>query len=93
MDAEQRAALDTPARSPDRDRSYLINDAVDAYLAMHRGRSPTLRQACARSTPASSPPMRKYRRTRAGGDGPLTPARPSPIQTLRGITSLCWKPL
>ncbi len=36
MDAEKRAALDALARATDRDRSYLINEAVDAYLAVHR---------------------------------------------------------
>ena len=36
MDAEKRAALDALARAMDRDRSYLINEAVDAYLAVHR---------------------------------------------------------
>ncbi|WP_207540942.1 CopG family ribbon-helix-helix protein [Sabulicella rubraurantiaca] len=36
MDAEKRAALDALAQVTDRDRSYLINEAVDAYLAVHR---------------------------------------------------------
>ncbi|MHB0704116.1 CopG family ribbon-helix-helix protein [Roseomonas mucosa] len=36
MDAEKRAALDALARATDRDRSYLINEAVDAYLTVHR---------------------------------------------------------
>jgi predicted transcriptional regulator len=36
MDAGKRAALDALARATDRDRSYLINEAVDAYLAVHR---------------------------------------------------------
>ncbi len=36
MDAEKRAALDALARVTDRDRSYLINEAIDAYLAVHR---------------------------------------------------------
>ncbi|WP_201445393.1 CopG family ribbon-helix-helix protein [Belnapia sp. F-4-1] len=35
MDAEKRAALDALARVTDRDRSYLINEAVDAYLTVH----------------------------------------------------------
>lgn len=36
MDAEKVAALDALAEQADRDRSYLINEAVDAYLAVHR---------------------------------------------------------
>jgi len=36
MDAEKQAAIDALARATDRDRSLLINDAVDAYLALHR---------------------------------------------------------
>ena len=38
MDAERRAALDALAQATDRDRSYLIDEAVDAYLAVHRWR-------------------------------------------------------
>ena len=34
MDAEKRAALDALARVTDRDRSYLVNEAIDAYLAV-----------------------------------------------------------
>jgi predicted transcriptional regulator len=36
MDAEKQEALDALARANDRDRSHLINEAVDAYLAAHR---------------------------------------------------------
>lgn len=36
MDAEKRAALDTLARALKRDRSFLINEAVDDYLAVQR---------------------------------------------------------
>lgn len=35
MDAEKRNALDALARVVQRDRSYLINEAIDAYLAVH----------------------------------------------------------
>lgn len=35
LDLEKREALDRLARSMDRDRSYLINEAVDAYLQTH----------------------------------------------------------
>jgi predicted transcriptional regulator len=36
LDAEKRAALDALATATDRDRSSLINDALDAYLAANR---------------------------------------------------------
>jgi RHH-type rel operon transcriptional repressor/antitoxin RelB len=36
MDAEKREALDALSRAVDRDRSYLINEAVDAYLDVQR---------------------------------------------------------
>ncbi len=36
MTADKRAQLDALARAVDRDRSWLINEAVDAYLAVHR---------------------------------------------------------
>ncbi len=36
MAADKRAQLDALARAVDRDRSWLINEAVDAYLAVHR---------------------------------------------------------
>jgi predicted transcriptional regulator len=36
LDAEQRAALDALAAAMDRDRSSLVSDALDAYLAAHR---------------------------------------------------------
>jgi predicted transcriptional regulator len=35
IDAEKRAALDRPAGKRDRNRSYLLNEAVDAYLDAH----------------------------------------------------------
>lgn len=36
LDAEKRAALDALASATDRDRSHLINEAIDAYLGVHR---------------------------------------------------------
>ena len=36
LEPAKRDALDRLAKSLDRDRSYLINEAVDAYLAVHR---------------------------------------------------------
>jgi RHH-type rel operon transcriptional repressor/antitoxin RelB len=36
INVEKQAAIDALTRATDRDRSHLINDAVDAYLAVHR---------------------------------------------------------
>lgn len=36
LDAEKREALDALAEVSDRDRSYLLNAAIDAYLDTHR---------------------------------------------------------
>lgn len=36
IDPEKRAALDALARQSDRDRSYLINEAIGAYLLVHK---------------------------------------------------------
>lgn len=36
LDPAKRAELDALARSVTRDRSFLINEAIDAYLAVHR---------------------------------------------------------
>ena len=37
LDSEKRAALDALATATKRDRDALINDALDAYFAAHRG--------------------------------------------------------
>lgn len=36
LDADKRAELDAVAEALDRDRSYLLNEAVGAYLEVHR---------------------------------------------------------
>jgi predicted transcriptional regulator len=36
LDSEKRAALDAIAVGIDRDRSYLINEAITLYLEMHQ---------------------------------------------------------
>ena len=36
LDAGKRAELDAIAQVLDRDRSYLLNEAVDAFLEVHR---------------------------------------------------------
>lgn len=36
LDSEKRAALDAIAAGMDRDRSYVLNEAISLYLEMHR---------------------------------------------------------
>lgn len=36
LDAAKRAELDAVAKAMDRDRSYVLSEAVDAYLDVHR---------------------------------------------------------
>jgi RHH-type transcriptional regulator, rel operon repressor / antitoxin RelB len=36
MDSEKREALDAAASALDQDRSYVINEAIEAYLDVHR---------------------------------------------------------
>ena len=36
LEPAKRAELDVLARAVSRDRSFLINEAIDAYLAVHR---------------------------------------------------------
>ena len=36
IDPEKRSALDEIAAATDRDRSYILNEAIDAYLEVHR---------------------------------------------------------
>jgi RHH-type rel operon transcriptional repressor/antitoxin RelB len=36
LDAGKREALDTIAEVADRDRSYVLNEAIDAYLDAHQ---------------------------------------------------------
>jgi RHH-type rel operon transcriptional repressor/antitoxin RelB len=36
LESEKREALDAVASALDRDRSYIINEAIEAYLDIHR---------------------------------------------------------
>jgi predicted transcriptional regulator len=36
LDRQKRAALDTIAAGMDRDRSYVLNEAINLYLEMHQ---------------------------------------------------------
>jgi predicted transcriptional regulator len=45
LDSERRAALDEIAAGLDRDRSYLINEAIALYLEMHQWQIQQIKQA------------------------------------------------
>lgn len=47
LDSEKRAALDAIAAGMDRDRSYLINEAITLYLEMHQWQLEEIRQGIA----------------------------------------------
>lgn len=47
LEPEKVAILDELARGFDRDRSYLIKQAVDVYLALHRWQAEEIREALA----------------------------------------------
>lgn len=36
LDAKKRQALDALAQAQDRDRTYILNEAIDAYLDVHQ---------------------------------------------------------
>jgi predicted transcriptional regulator len=36
LDPKKREALDAVARAQDRDRTYVLNEAIDAYLDVHQ---------------------------------------------------------
>lgn len=44
LDTEKRAELDAVARAMDRDRSYVLNEAVEAYLDVHRWQAVHIRE-------------------------------------------------
>jgi predicted transcriptional regulator len=45
LDSERRAALDEIAAGLDRDRSYLINEAIALYLEMYQWQIQQIKQA------------------------------------------------
>jgi len=47
LNSEKRAVIDAIAASLDRDRSYIINEAVDAYLEVHQWQAEQIRKALA----------------------------------------------
>jgi predicted transcriptional regulator len=47
IDSEKRAALDAIAAGLDRDRSYLINEAITLYLDMHQWQIQDIQQGIA----------------------------------------------
>jgi RHH-type rel operon transcriptional repressor/antitoxin RelB len=44
LEPEKREALDAVASVLDRDRSYIINEAIEAYLDIHRWQADHIRQ-------------------------------------------------
>jgi predicted transcriptional regulator len=44
LESGKREALDAVASALDRDRSYIINQAIEAYLATHRRQSGHIRE-------------------------------------------------
>jgi RHH-type rel operon transcriptional repressor/antitoxin RelB len=44
LDSEKREALDAIAEVADRDRSYILNEAIDAYLDTHRWQAEHIRK-------------------------------------------------
>lgn len=47
LDSEKRAALDTIAAGMDRDRSYVLNEAISLYLEMHQWQLEEIQQGVA----------------------------------------------
>lgn len=47
LDSEKRAALDAIAAGMDRDRTYLINEAITLYLEMHQWQIEEIQRAVA----------------------------------------------
>jgi predicted transcriptional regulator len=44
LDSEKRDALDAVASALDRDRTYIINEAIEAYLHIHRWQADHIRE-------------------------------------------------
>jgi predicted transcriptional regulator len=44
LDSEKREALDAVASALDRDRSYVINEAIETYLDIHRWQADHIRE-------------------------------------------------
>lgn len=44
LESDKREALDAVASSLDRDRSYVINEAIEAYLDIHRWQMDHIRE-------------------------------------------------
>jgi RHH-type rel operon transcriptional repressor/antitoxin RelB len=44
LDSEKREALDAVASALGRDRTYILNEAIDAYLDVHRWQMDHIRQ-------------------------------------------------
>ncbi|NEQ26794.1 MAG: ribbon-helix-helix protein, CopG family [Microcoleus sp. SIO2G3] len=47
IDSDKRAAIDAIAAGLDRDRSYILNEAISLYLALHQWQLAEIRQGIA----------------------------------------------
>lgn len=47
IDSDKRAALDAIAAGLDRDRSYILNEAISLYLTLHQWQLAEIRQGIA----------------------------------------------
>jgi predicted transcriptional regulator len=56
---QTRKALDGIAASLDRDRTYVVNQALEAYIDIHQWQIDHIRRDFAKPTPESSPLRRK----------------------------------
>ena len=51
IEPETRGALDESAAKPHRDRSYVVNQALAAYIETHRWQASIFGRACAKLRP------------------------------------------
>jgi predicted transcriptional regulator len=68
LDADKREGLDTIAKASDRDRTYILNEAIDAYLDVHHWQiehfEKGLRQAKARQFATEAEVRKAFERCR-----------------------------
>ncbi len=68
IDTDKREGLDTIAKASDRDRSYVLNEAIDLYLDVHQWQiehiEKGLRQAKARQFATAAEVRKAFERLR-----------------------------
>jgi predicted transcriptional regulator len=65
LEADKVALLDALAKTFDRDRSYLIKEAVDSYIAMHRWQVEEIQKAVAEADAGDFLPNKEAERLQA----------------------------